>query len=441
MKEGLLLLIKNRITITLCILFLFLTSLFLLFSGMAKATASEETIVKKVQAFGKPDTTAELDYTFKPSDTVVVLSKGEHWSHVMTADQQFVWIPNEALNQDSTPKTIQIATISSEYANVRNKPTVESTLLGVAYQNDKFEVVESSNGWIRIRFQEGMAYVSQDLVTISEGPSTEISNHNREGNESQDKKVIIKADNTPVYAEANKESTVQVTAAKNQAYKFLSDEGDFYKIEIDDQTTGYILPDVVETNFAKQETDYKKADSLADATIVIDPGHGGEDPGALSEYTSFYEKDFTLKVGLAVEKALKKTGAKVLMTRSADENISLANRAALSSDSKADAFISFHFDTTEYNYGFSGSTTYFYSDLDETLASFVNDELTKDTLLPNNGIKFGDYLVLRENTQPSILIELGFMNNASDVTTIQTDKFADKIAKEIVSGLTNYFDK
>ncbi|MHC9532730.1 N-acetylmuramoyl-L-alanine amidase [Dellaglioa sp. BT-FLS60] len=177
---------------------------------------------------------------------------------------------------------------------------------------------------------------------------------------------------------------------------------------------------------------------LSEATIVLDPGHGGNDSGALS-IKNKQEKVYTLQIAKKVAALLKKKGANVILTRDSDSYVGLTPRAKLAETNHADAFISFHFDSSPNDNEASGLTSYYYNQTtDLPLAEALNDELD-NTGLYNRGSEFGDFLVLRDNTQPSVLLELGYINTKYDFKLIQSNQFQKKTAQSIVQGLNNYF--
>ena len=73
------------------------------------------------------------------------------------------------------------------------------------------------------------------------------------------------------------------------------------------------------------------------------------------------------------------------------------------------------------------------------MADLVNSKLAQNLPLPNNGVAFGDYLVLRENTQPALLLELGYMNNDSDAAVFDNNYYRDLVSTSILQALTEYF--
>ncbi|STY43345.1 N-acetylmuramoyl-L-alanine amidase LytC precursor [Listeria grayi] len=173
--------------------------------------------------------------------------------------------------------------------------------------------------------------------------------------------------------------------------------------------------------------------------IVLDPGHGGNDPGTRGS-DGIKEKNMTLKMANVVADKLRSSGAKVILTRSTDEYISLKSRADQSYEDKADAFISLHFDSNEEDdASVSGQTTYYYHNRDKELAFSVNQALGKELPTPNRGTRVGDFYVLRENTQPSILLELGYLSSQKDEQNITSPGYRTQVANAVYDGLSNYF--
>lgn len=183
--------------------------------------------------------------------------------------------------------------------------------------------------------------------------------------------------------------------------------------------------------------------SLSQATIVIDAGHGGADSGAISTYETgqHEEKTYTLRYAKQLQKKLKAAGARVYMTRDHDQTVSLTQRAQLAEKVHANAFISFHFDSSPQDNSASGYTTYYYHKDNGSfrLAKDINSQL--DSLgLNNRGVDFGNFLVLRNNTQPAVLLESGYINSDRDLSFISDPSYQDKVTSDVVDGLQLYFE-
>ncbi|MGG5359041.1 MULTISPECIES: N-acetylmuramoyl-L-alanine amidase family protein [unclassified Enterococcus] len=217
--------------------------------------------------------------------------------------------------------------------------------------------------------------------------------------------------------------------------EYISETDDVYKIKTNDGDTGY-LPKSSGEKVTK--TTQSVPDSLSGAVIVLDPGHGGEDTGALSNDELTEEKEVTLSTAEKVKSALEAAGATVYLTRTTDELVQLGDICTYSEEKEADVFISLHADSTEYANEATGITTYYYYGEEETLAQTIQESFTS-LPLDSRGIAYGNYQVLRENLQPSILIEMGYMNNDNDLSELVSDSYQEQLAESITTGLTNYF--
>lgn len=178
---------------------------------------------------------------------------------------------------------------------------------------------------------------------------------------------------------------------------------------------------------------------LENKRIVLDPGHGGNDIGA-SGQNGTIEKEVTLDTARKVKDALEQAGAKVLLTRNADEYISLTDRVLYASKNKADIFISIHYDAFETN-DVHGMTTYYYNKSDKKIAENIHSHLTMQNISSKDrGLSYGDYHVLRESKIPAVLLELGYISNEEDENRMITTSFQSKVATGIVEGIIDYFE-
>ncbi|WP_256941098.1 N-acetylmuramoyl-L-alanine amidase [Bacillus sp. EAC] len=177
---------------------------------------------------------------------------------------------------------------------------------------------------------------------------------------------------------------------------------------------------------------------LTGKTIVIDAGHGGKDIGA-SGQNGTNEKDVTLAMVKNLENELeKKTGANIILTRNDDVKVSLADRVKISEDNNADLFVSIHFDAFFTN-EVEGITSYYNKKSDEPIAALIHDQLFKNGLdARDRGVSFGDYYVLRENTRPAILLELGYISNSTDEARMTSEEFQTNTTNSIVDGIIDF---
>lgn len=185
--------------------------------------------------------------------------------------------------------------------------------------------------------------------------------------------------------------------------------------------------------------------NLTGATIVIDPGHGGNDTGATyvtnSQNPAYFEKTYTFQLAKKVAQALRRQGARVYLTRNKDEYVSLGARTRLAERVHADLFISFHFDSSPSENEASGFTTYYYhrKNHSRAIAQAINKAFN-NLSLTNRGVDFGDFYVLRDNKQPAVLLEMGYINSSKDYQQIKSANYQQKIVTDLILGLKNYFE-
>jgi len=226
--------------------------------------------------------------------------------------------------------------------------------------------------------------------------------------------------------------SVKDTLKKGQRIHIMTKKENWYKIRYQDNT-GWVASWLV--NKPKKGTITTK---LSEATIVLDPGHGGSDSGALSQGNQ-EERTYTLQQAKMVEKQLKRYGANVIMTRKGNQTVSLGDRAELATDNHADAFISFHYDSSPIADSATGFTTYYYhTSTSLRLAKTVNSEFS-NLPLTNRGVKFGNFLVIRDNLRPALLLEMGYINTKKDFSQIKSTRYQKRVAVDITKGLNAYF--
>lgn len=177
--------------------------------------------------------------------------------------------------------------------------------------------------------------------------------------------------------------------------------------------------------------------------ILLDPGHGGKDSGAIGP-TGLKEKDVVLSTGLLLKQELESQGAIVYMTRSTDVFLELSQRTAIANASDYDAFISLHANANTSQTP-RGTETYYNTTVNfngiksAAMASNIQKNLVTSIGTPSRGVKEQEFYVNRMNELPSILIELAFISNRTEESLMRTDTFKRNSAIGIRKGLEEYF--
>ena len=191
-------------------------------------------------------------------------------------------------------------------------------------------------------------------------------------------------------------------------------------------------------------------------SIFLDPGHGGSDSGAVSG--GVREKDLTLSVYNKVSSKLASLGYTVLTSRNVDKDVDLVDRADQANKANADMLLSIHFNAGGRGIA-RGIETYYYQSQEDRvpkinkenhnnaerlersrkLANKVQQNLLYQTGANDRGVKRASFTVLRETSIPSILVELGFIDNPEERNKIKTNEYQERLANGIVDGIVEYY--
>lgn len=200
-------------------------------------------------------------------------------------------------------------------------------------------------------------------------------------------------------------------------------------------------------------------------TIVLDPGHGGEDSGTQNKPQRLDEKTFTLDVARRLKPLLEAAGHRVILTRDSDVFIPLPLRAAIANDARADLFISIHFNSVANGPAVDGIETYLMTPQSQRSTASSARERADDTVQPGNaldpwnavlaaalhrplitglgaddrGLKHARFAVLqRLTTAPGVLVECGYLSNNAEARRIATPAHRQKIAQALADGVAAY---
>jgi N-acetylmuramoyl-L-alanine amidase len=182
-------------------------------------------------------------------------------------------------------------------------------------------------------------------------------------------------------------------------------------------------------------------------SIVIDPGHGGYDPGALSKHSKYKEKNLTLTTGLMLKEHLRYLGYNVVMTRKRDTFISLTKRSSLANKRKSTLFVSIHYNAAP-NLKANGIEIFYYKPLrgserssySKKLAQAVLSGILLHTKATSRGVKDGSFHVIRATKMPSILVEGGFITNEKEMSKLRSPAYLNRISWGIAQGINSFVE-
>ena len=256
-----------------------------------------------------------------------------------------------------------------------------------------------------------------------------------------------------------------------------------WRLVIDLANTG-VSTEKVQKNSSSSKTTAYKPNPKRQKIVVLDPGHGGKDPGAIGRSFRTYEKNITLSMGKELRKQLEAKGFKVYMTRSTDIFIPLRQRVRIARNYHADLFISLHADSTA-NRNTQGLSIYTLSETasdreaaalaerenkadiidgmdfsdnspeisdvlislsqndsrnkSSKFATYVVNDMKKQVKTLANAHRFAGFAVLKAPDIPSVLVELGYLSNYTEEKYLRDAGYRKKLGNSITRAVVNYF--
>ena len=370
--------------------------------------------------------------------SLTILKKQNSWYQVRLAGNRIGWVASWLVHEDAaTTNAAKVARVKTN-VNVRQYASDDAKQLGTLSAGSTINVLYQTGGWSQIVYNNTAAWVSSRLVALTGGTTSVAATQTSIATAKQTTPTLTATTTLAanVRQTAGLNAAVVQRIAKGAKVTVLSQSGDWYHVRTAENKTGYIASWILSMPGA---TSSKAATKLSEATIVLDPGHGGTDSGAEST-SGKYEKTYTLATAKAVGAKLEAAGANVIYTRHTDTFVDLAPRPVVAKKVHADAFISFHFDSTPNANSASGFTSYYYNATkDKPLATYLNKALGTNLTLTNRGTAYGNFEVLRDNDQPAVLLEMGYINSDKDFKFISSPAYQQQVAADVVAGLNNYF--
>ncbi|MBH0229980.1 N-acetylmuramoyl-L-alanine amidase [Halobacillus yeomjeoni] len=323
--------------------------------------------------------------------------------------------------------------VGTTILNVRSKGSIQGDILTQIKKGEVYDYIDEKNKWIHITLKNGKTgWVAGWLVNKVENDTVPSETSTKTSF------VTLQYNGTNIRKGPSTGYEIVGRAGKGQDFQVIEKQGRWYKISFNGGeafVAGWIVTE--HTKKTNQPSSSIKG-NLKGKTIMIDAGHGGRDPGAVGR-AGTYEKTLTLKTAQKLKQKLESKGAEVLMTRDKDTYFSLALRTYYSKTASIDAFISIHYNSAPWHVIASGLNSYYYHSRDKSLAASIQAGMVSSTGFRDRGVQFGNYHVLRENRNPSVLLELGFVSNAKEEQIIRTETYQNQVVNGIAQGLINYY--
>ena len=182
--------------------------------------------------------------------------------------------------------------------------------------------------------------------------------------------------------------------------------------------------------------------------IIIDPGHGGTDPGASSPKLKLRETDVVLDVSHRLNKLLKDAGFRTYMTRTTDHYITLQDRAGVANQLNGNMFVSVHANAASSTSAEGVETLYYPSENNpddprdnKGLAQIFQNAMVQELGARNRGLVPREKIyVTRETKMPAVLAEIGFLTNPAEEQKLATNAYRQKVAEALFKAIVKYYE-
>ena len=357
-----------------------------------------------------------------------VAQKRGGWLQIRLASNRTGWVYSKYVQVQNEPnetkKQIQQSVVCQvDGLRLRKGSGTTYAVIGYVNRNEKGTATIARGDWIYVRWEGKEGWVHRSYIANAE---------------QSEKNTYVQTlyDNTNIRSAPSIQSSVIAKAKRGDQFAVIRKEGQWYVVQVDAQTVGYVAKWVVQVS---KRSSPSRPQTVGGKTIVIDAGHGGKDHGTTG-VNGTMEKMLTLQTALLLSEKLKQVGANVILTRADDRFLSLSERVNIAGRNKADAFISIHYDST-LNRTASGLTVYYYKEIDRSLADALVEPLSQLTGIQQRGVRVGNYHVLRENSRPSVLLELGYLSNPNEEAFVVSQTYQQSVTEAICNGLLRYLGK
>lgn len=382
--------------------------------------------------------------------------------------------------------TGRLAQVSVDVADLRGGPAASSRAIASASRGSSLPIVAMQGNWLQVSTPGGtVGWIDRSQVTIGDAAPSDRGDSSP-GSGTLDVETETSGGRTRVIIEAPSKIGYGVFLMRNPNRVVVDVTGiPEGKPPKDQDVNSSIVsglrfgwqPDtakmrvVCDIKIAMSKTRYKArlssdkrtlvlefwqvSNALRDRTVVLDAGHGGYDPGAISS-GGLMEKDATLAITLETARLLEKQGINIVLTRFDDralgesQSADLHARANVANNARADVFVSIHCNSSISSTPM-GTETYYCTAADNDalagqnanrkfLAQVIQKHLLDALGRPNRGVKTANYVVLRATEMPSVLAEIAFLSNPEEEHLLAQDSFRDRAAGAIADAIEEYLE-
>ncbi|HHY74212.1 MAG TPA: SH3 domain-containing protein [Bacillus bacterium] len=339
--------------------------------------------------------------------------------------------------------------VTATTLNIRESADVNSPMVGMLTQGQEVIIYEMNGQWALIKHNGIWGYVNTSYVTMklnNEQPFTALGEPRLDFIDNNHTWLSWSKIGSVTTSHKLLPNGVEISSNAAQVNEWNDSHPAINRIEYNGSTIRlYFNPGY---HFVVRHTTSNVRiillnSGLAGKRIVVDAGHGAHDPGAKGP-SGTKEKDVNLAVALKLADLLRYAGAEVILTRSNDTFLELAERVKVAHANDADAFVSVHSDS--FKETSSGTTTFYHSGKNPSwqqskqLSDIAIKKLTSQLGTISRGSNDKSLHVIRETEIPAILVEMAFLSNPKEEALLKSDEFQQKAAQAIYDSFVQFYN-
>ncbi len=429
---------------------------------------------------------------------VEVVAQSGAWSKIRLKSGLTGWVHSDYLQVSNVPQTssstgnvqAKSGTVTGSVVNVREGAGTQYASKGKVSRGTKVTVLGQQPSWVNVRLPNGVTgWIHADYIQVTAAPAT---NNQVNPGTSPVAKVEVTGNTVNLRTGPGTNYGTQGQVKKGEQLPLLGEQGGWYRVQTsrgvaylagwlarvlttetasaeeipspagNPQQNGANNPgepgDVTNTGPEGYETGNNETPALPEENpqqpvmianrVVLDPGHGGHDPGAIG-YSGSYEKDVNLAVAKKAAEILRAAGFEVLLTRGDDSYLSLNERVDFANSSGAAAFVSIHSNGST-DPETNGTEVYYYIDEGDPVvvaqagerarfAQIMYNSLLSSLARKDNGVRDNkNFVVIRYTQIPAILVEIAYITNLGEEVLLNDPPFQDRAAQAIANGIMEY---
>lgn len=329
------------------------------------------------------------------------------------------------LNGERAEASTNVGFVESDAPlNVRDQPSEQGAIIGKLEPGHQVEYFLTSTDWLKITYAGQVGYVNNAFISDAATRSTS------QASTEVKQAVVNSSGGLNVRSGPSSSDSIFGQLSGGTQVDYVERQDGWAQVTFNG-TTGFIHMDYLQSSSeaspAPAAPVVNTSSNQGNVRVVLDAGHGGNDPGAVAN--GLQEKQVTKAYKDQVKRTLEADGIDVIETRTGDEFVSLANRVNQANQAQADLFLSIHANSFA-DPSVGGFETHYYQSSQE--ATVINREIGRlNSGNQMRGTYQSNFQVLRDSSVPAVLIEVGYLTNQTDAQLVQTNQHQQEVSEAV----------